>query len=504
MKILLTGNDLTIEKVWSVAVEGVGVEISPEADAKLEASRQLVYDLVDEDVPVYGFNTGVGWNKDHTIAKEFFGDFNRKLIYSHSLGIAPEASEAEVRAMMLIRLNCLLQGYTGIQPAVARRYAEFLNEGIHPVVPERGSVGEGDIAVMSHIGLAMIGEGEVNYKGKRMSSMEAHKMAGLEPVVLGPKDGLAIVSNNAFAAGQGALVLKFLRDLADMGDIVYSVSLEGLNGNTSPLDPSGLAPRKLKGQQVSAERVRKVIEGSSIYDRDPDKPVQDPLCFRGAVHVNGTLRDALDYVTEFMDIQMNSTDDNPCVLVDERRMISVSNFETTSLATGLEMLSIVLSHVSRMSCYRMLKLCDPEMTGLSRFLSHDGGDSHCFGAFQKSYALMDTEIRHLSNPCSADFMSLAGEIEDHANNTPLVVQKLRKAADNLAYVYGMEMIHGCQAIDLRMRKSSIRLGKGTEAAWKAFRKKVSLYENDRPISPDIQKAYEFIKSNVLLSEVEYK
>ena len=147
MKILLTGNDLTIEKVWSVAVEGIGVEISPEADAKLEASRQLVYDLVDEDVPVYGFNTGVGWNKDHTIAKEFFEDFNRKLIYSHSLGIAPEASEAEVRAMMLIRLNCLLQGYTGIQPAVARRYAEFLNEGIHPVVPERGSVGEGDIAV---------------------------------------------------------------------------------------------------------------------------------------------------------------------------------------------------------------------------------------------------------------------------------------------------------------------------------------------------------------------
>jgi len=382
---------------------------------------------------------------------------------------------------------------------VARRYAEFLNKGIHPAVPERGSVGEGDIAVMSHIGLAMIGEGDVFYKGERMPSMEAHRMTGLVPVVLGPKDGLAIVSNSAFSAGQGALVLRRLRDLADIGDMVYSVSLEGLNGNTSPLEPSGLAPRRLKGQQVSAEKVRKNIEGSSIYDRDPEKPVQDPLCFRGAVHVNGTLRDALDYVTGFMDIQMNTTDDNPCVLVEERRMISVSNFETTSLATGLEMLCIVLSHVSRMSCYRMLKLCNPVLTGLARFLSHDGGDSHCFGAFQKSYSLMDTEIRHLSNPCSADFMSLAGGIEDHANNTPFVVQKLRKAADNLAYIYGMEMIHGCQAIDLRMRKSRIRLGKGTEIAWKAFRKKVALYENDRPISPDIQKSYEFIKSNIMLS-----
>ena len=498
MNILLTGNDLTIQKVWSIAVEGTGVEISPEADAKLEASRQLVYDLVDEDVPVYGFNTGVGWNKDHTIAKEFFEDFNRKLIYCHSLGIAPEASEEEVRAMMAIRLNCLLQGYTGIQPAVARRYAEFINCGIHPVVPERGSVGEADIAVMSHIGLAMIGEGDVIYKGERMSSMEAHRRTGLKPVVLGPKDGLAIVSNSAFSAGQGALVLKKLYDLADIGDIVYSVSLEGLNGNTSPLDPSGLAPRKLRGQQVSAEKVRKIIEGSSIYDSDPEKAVQDPLCFRGAVHVNGTLRDALDYVTELMDIQMNSTDDNPCVLVDERRMISVSNFETTSLATGLEMISIVLCHASRMSCYRMLKLCNPELTGLSRFLSHDDGDSHCFGAFQKSYSLMDTEIRHLSNPCSADFMSLAGGIEDHANNTAFVVQKLRKATDNLAYIYGMELIHGCQAIDLRKRKSKIRLGKGPEAAWKAFRKEVALYENDRPIAPDIQKSYEFIKNNVLL------
>lgn len=500
-KIVLTGNDLNLEKLREIAVGRAEVEISPEADARLEASRQLVYDLVDDDVPVYGFNTGVGWNKDHTIAKEFFEDFNRKLIYSHTLGIAPEASEEEVRAAMAIRLNCLLQGYTGIQPAIARRYAEMLNNGIHPVVPERGSVGEGDIAVLSHIGLAMIGEGEVIYKGKRMPSMEAHRKAGLEPVTLGPKDGLAIVSSNAFSAGQGALVLKQLYDLADIGDIVYAVSLEGLNGNTSPLDPSGLAPRRLEGQQISAANVREYIKGSSIYDPDPDKAVQDPLCFRGGAHINGTLRDALDYVNKFMYIQMNSTDDNPCVLVDERRMISVSNFETTSLTAGLEMLGIVLCHVSRMSCYRMIKLCNPEITGLPRFLSHDNGESHCFGAFQKSYSLLDTEIRHLSNPCSADFMSLAGGIEDHANNTPLAVQKLRKAADNLMYIYGMEMIHGCQAIDLRMRKGKIRLGKGTEAAWKAFRKEVALYENDRPISPDIQKAYEFIKSNSLISEL---
>lgn len=498
MTILLTGNDLTLDKLWSIAVDNAEVEIAAEADARLEASRKLVYELVDDDVPVYGFNTGVGWNKDHKIAKEFFEDFNRKLIYSHTLGIAPEASEREVRAMMAIRLNCLLQGYTGIQPAVARRYADFLNLKIHPVVPERGSIGEGEITELSHIGLAMVGEGEVICNGTRMTSAQAHEKTGITPVVLGPKDGLAIVSSSAFSAGQGALVLKELKDLADMGDVIYGLSLEGLNGNTSPLDPSGLAPRKLEGQQISAANTRRQIDGSFIYQPDEDKPVQDPLCYRSGAYVNGSLREAIEYAEKYLLIQMNSTDDNPCVLVDERRMISVSNFETTSLATAFELLSIVLCHVSKMSCYRMIKLANPVLTKLPRFLSHDGGESHCFGAFQKTFTLMDTEIRLLANPCSPDFMAVAGAIEDHANNTPLAVQKLRKAVDNMKYIYGMEMIHSCQAVRLRKRACDVRLGKGTSKAFEEFCKVVPLYENDRPISPDIQKAYEFIKSGILL------
>ena len=226
--------------------------------------------------------------------------------------------------------------------------------------------------------------------------------------------------------------------------------------------------------------------------------MQDPLCYRSGAYINGSLRDAIDYAEKYLLIQMNTTDDNPCVLIDERRMISVSNFETTSLATAFELLSIVLCHVSRMSCYRMIKLANPELTKLARFLSHDGGESHCFGAFQKSFTYMDTEIRHLANPCSPDFMAVAGAIEDHANNTPLAVQKLRKAVDNMKYIYGMEMIHACQAIRLRKRNSDIPLGKGTSKAFGKFCEIIPLYENDRPISPDIRKAYEFVKSGALL------
>jgi len=216
----------------------------------------------------------------------------------------------------------------------------------------------------------------------------------------------------------------------------------------------------------------------------------------------GSLRDALAYAEKYLVIQMNSTDDNPCLLLDEKRIISNSNFETTTLATAVEMLSIVLSHVSRMSCYRMLRLANPELTKLPRFLSHDGGESHCFGTIQKCFGSLDTEIRHLSNPCSVDYLSLSGSIEDHSNNTPLVVQHLRQIVKDLQYIYGMELIHACQAIELRKQRDGFALGKGTAAAYEAFRRVIPLYTNDRPLAPDVKKAYEFVKSAAILKSVK--
>ena len=502
MKVVLTGNDLTIDEVWAVAVSGAKVEISPEADARLEESRKIVYELVDKNFPVYGFNTGVGWNKDHKIDKSHFEKFNKSMIFSHSMGIQPEATEAEVRAVMLVRLNTLLCGNTGIQPAVARHYAVMLNEGISPVMYERGSVGEADIGLLSHIGLAMIGEGEGNYHGKRMSSLAAHKKAGVELVTLGPKDSLAIIDTNAFGAGEAALVLKDIKDLIKISDLVYSVSLEGFDGNTSPLDEEIMNIRKLPGQAASAAEIRKYIEGSYICDPDPQKAVQDPICFRSGAHINGALRDAAEFAEKFLNIQMNSSDDNPCVVLKEKKIVSTSNFETTTFATAFELLGIVLSHISRMACYRTIKLSNPELTKLPRFLSHDDGQSHCFGTLQKTFTMLDTEIRHLSNPCSVDYMSLTGDIEDHANNTPLTVQHVRRIVENLQYIYGLELMHACQAVDLRLQRGGFKLGKGTRLAFEEFRRDVAFYKTDRPLAPDIQKACDFIKSRKLITNVK--
>lgn len=495
--IVLNGKDLTIDNLSKVAREGYKVEISEEGKNKLLQSRKLVFELADSNVPVYGFNTGVGWNKDKRVFKDFFQEYNTNLIRAHCVAVEPEASIEEVRAVMLTRLNTLLCGCTGIQPEVAFMYGEMLNRNVTPVMPERGSVGEADIACLSHIGLTMLGEGDAYYNGVKMPAKEALEKAGLDSVTLGPKDGLAIVSSNALAAGEGALVVKDVEDLLDIADIIYALSLEGLNGNTSPLDPKTHEVRPFPGQRYSAEKITKYLEGSYIWDPDWKKPVQDPLSFRGSAHVHGSVRDALEYVTKYLTIQMNSSDDNPCVILDERRMISCSNFEPTTWVLGFEMLGIALSHLSKVSCYRTIKLSTPDFTKLPRFLS-PADNVICYGTIQKAFTSLDAEIRHLSNPSTSDFFSVAGDIEDHANNSPYVVQKTRKIVDNLRYILGIEMLHAAQAIDLR---NDIHQGRGTKVAYETIREVIPFYDKDRNLTEDIRKAYELIKSNKILNRV---
>ncbi|OAA92185.1 HAL/PAL/TAL family ammonia-lyase [Clostridium ljungdahlii] len=495
-KIVITGSKLTTEQIAKVAYEGTKIEISEEAWKRVESSRKLVFDLADNNIPIYGFTTGVGWNKDKKVFKEFFSEYNNNLIHCHTLGLLPEASQEEVRAVMLVRLNPLLLGAAGIQPAIVKMYQNMLNFGIHPVVPERGSVGEGDITCLSHIGLAMIGEGEVHYKGKKVPAAQALRESGLKPVTLGPKDGLAIVSSNALSAGEGVLVLKQIKDLIDIADAVYALSLEGFNGNTSPLDSKVHEIRKFPGQAISAKNIREYLRGSYLWDKNrKPKALQDPLSYRGAANIHGSLRDALEYVEKYLLLHINTSDDNPCVITKERRIVSCSNFEVITWVAGFEMLGIILSHVSKISCYRTIKLSTPSFTDLPRFLS-PADDVICYGTIQKVFTSLDSEIRHLSNNASSDYFAVAGEIEDHACNAVYVVQKTRKIVDDLIYILAIEAMHASQAVDLRKNPD---LGKGSRAIYEAIRSEIPFYDKDRNISVDIHKAYNIIKSGKMLS-----
>lgn len=494
----INGYTLTLDHVHRIARERVQVELCPDAMALAHRTRQFVLDEANKGLPVYGFTRGVGLNLDRMITSEEYAAYNRNLILSHCVGIGPECSEDEVRAIMLARLNPLLLGFTGIQPEIIVLLKNFLNHSIHPIIPERGSVGEADITCLSHIGLALIGEGEVIYKGTRMEASKALDKAGLQPVKLGPKDGLAIVSSNAVSAGTGALLLFDCMELLELADIIYALSLEGFQGNVTPLDESISRVKPFPGQMQSVEHVRQLLHGSSLFDPVALRKIQDPLSFRGACQIHGSVRDALEYAQKFMLLHLNSSDDNPCVLLEEQRIVSCSNYESTTLSLGFEMLGMALSHLSKTSCYRTIKLSTPHFTGLTRFLAPPDSNTIAFSTIQKTFTSLDMEIRHLSNPASSDYYSLAGDMEDHANNTPYVVKKTAKIVDNIRYILGMEAMHAAQAIDLR---SHIHLGQGTQAAYDAFRAEINFLYEDRNLSLDIEKAYHLLKKGSLLQKV---
>ncbi|MEL3900795.1 MAG: aromatic amino acid lyase [Treponema phagedenis] len=493
--LLLTGTPLSLDDVYSVAYDRRSVEISEEAEKRVQTARQILFDMAAEGKPVYGLNRGVGWNKDKEFDSEFFATYNRNLLNSHCLGVKPYHTDEQVRAILLLRLNKALTGHTGISAELLYHYRDFLNYGIHPKIPMRSSIGEGDITTLSHIGLAFIGEEDVSFNGETMNSRVAMEKVGLKPAKLGPKDGLSIVSCNAQGEAMTAIVLKEIEDVIQISNLIFCLSLEGLNGVVQSLREDVNAVRGIKGQIKAAKMCREFLKGSFLYDFDPERALQDPLSFRCAHAVNGSMYDAMEYVKEQLLITMNTTDDNPCILIDEHTAFVSANFEITSLAIGVEMLATALSHISKTSCYRMIKLADPAFTKLNRFLTPEDVKTIAFGTIQKTFTMLDTQNRGLANPSSMDFYSLAGTIEDHASNLPLACYKIFQMIDNIYYVIGIEAMHAAQAIDLR---KNYKLGAGTKKAYALIREVLPFYSEDRNLSKDIEKIYEFIKSKKLL------
>jgi histidine ammonia-lyase len=492
--IVLNGKGVTLNAVMEVARQGRKVAIAPDAMQNLHKARELIFDLMDEGVPMYGCNTGVGWNKDIPITRESTTRFNSNLLHSHAVGITPYATEEETRAALLIRLNTLLTGHTGISPHIPVMYAEFLNRGIHPLIPERGSVGEADIGLLAHVGLAMTGEGHVLYKGNRVPSQNALKAENLAPVELGAKDGLAIVSSNALGSGQAAVTLCDALTLICASEIIYCLSLEAFGGNISPLNAKSHEAHGFQSSIRSAARMRDYLSGSYLYERGNGKSLQDPLCFRNGAHLYGTACQTLENAEKMLTVHFNHSDDNPCLILEDRAVVSCSNFDPLPWVLELETVALALSHISKAACLRSVKLATPTFSGLSRNLTPDNAVI-AFSTIQKTFASLDAEIRLLAHPVSMDTFSLAGDMEDLSTNAPMAAQKLRKIVDNLFYIVGIEWILAGQALDLR---KGVTLGKETVTAFSLLRKAVPFYSrDDHAITDDIYAAYHLLKSGVL-------
>ncbi len=492
-EIVLDGQSLTLEELTEIAQGEAQVACDPMCCKHVQESREIMIGLMGKQA-IYGLNRGVGWNKDVVNTAQMLKAYNVRLLNSHAVGLPPYHTVMEARAILAIRLNTALSGASCITDRCLSMYQDFLNHGITPLIPRRGSVGEGDITTLSHIGQAFMGKGLVYYRGKQMDSLAAMQTEGITPLSPDWKDGHSIIVSNAQGEAMTAILLLETEKLMAVANLIYCLDYEGLNGVVESLDASVNEIRKNTNQSKSAAQCRRFLQGSYLLEPDATRPLQDPLSFRGGFAIHGTVLDAVDFLKKHLLPQINSPADNPCILREEKRVCVTSNFETTTLAIGVEMLKSALAHASKATCYRMLKMGDPTFTRLTRYLAPPQTQVMGYAILQDTFMSLYAENRHLCNPATMDFDQLEGTIEDHASNLPYVTDTALKMLDNLRYLLAMEAMFAAQAVDLR---GNVQLGAFTQKAYAAIRAEIPFLLEDRLIHRDICKAYDLICSDKL-------
>lgn len=490
----------------------------------MQKSHELLLIAGKNGQAIYGLTQGVGLNKDKKLVDasgnlsdeviKLSQEFNRGLIYAHTAGVGPEMTKEIVRAIMVTRLNAILFGSTGAQPKVAEMYRDFLNNDIVPVIPSRGSVGQADITLITHIGLAMIGEGEVYYQDQRMPASQALKTTGIEPLVPFAKDSLSILSSNGYSEALAVLAIAELEDALKMAKLVFALSIEGLNGNIEPFLEDSNKIRPFPMVNKVSKDIREILRGSYLWDLSEERPLQDPLSYRTAAYTLGVVESSLKQLQADLKIQLNSSDDNPAVVLNAQTpsqryeevshyvmdgeitgaVLPTANFSPLPWVISFQEAAIALSHLSNASAQRTIKLGDDHFTGLTRFLGTEK-TVHSYGAIQKVFISLALENQELANPVSLDLSSIAGNIEDVTTNAPRVVRRFRTMIDNLYYIMAIEMMHSAQAIDLRLQKNpNLKLSPITKNFWRQYRMSVPFMETDRVLTYDIEKSYLFLKN----------
>lgn len=521
----LNGKNLTQQDAWAIA-EGAPVTIAPEAMNRVQKSYDLVLDAAKNGREIYGLTVGVGLNKDHKVlsangelsdeVKAASRRFNYSTLRSHSIAAGPILDPKLVRLAMAIRLNTLLNGGSGVQPRVAELYAEFLNKGVTPVVPTKGSLGDADITLASHVGSAMIGEWKVLVDEKEVPAAEALKAKNIKPLIPEGKDALGILSNSSVAMALTMDAAKAMGQILKVSPIVYGISLEGLNGNVAPFLAQTTAFHPFPGLQEKAKELREVLAGSYLWKKDPNRRLQDPLSFRTTVYTLSEAQNALNDLNKVIDVQINFSDDNPGVMVNadkadtqydqvaqyflktpkaEGAIIPTANFEVLPVALAVQRATVALGHVGHNAVQRTMRLDEPAFTDLSRYLAAKDNLGHAFGATEDTLVSIYAENIDLANPVSLDSFPVEGNIEDSASNLPRAAQRLKRATDNTFLVLSMELLHNTQAADLRkMQNKYFKMSPATEKLYKAYRVNSPFVDQDRIYTIDLQNGDELLKN----------
>jgi len=493
--VVVTGDDLTVDQVARVAWLSPTVRVTDSARDCLRRSRDVVEKLVSQPAPIYGLTTNLGELKDARIPPEQQAEFQRRIVLSHAAGVGPEHDVDVVRAIMVTRLNGMARGGSGVQPMVFDAILAMLNAGVHPCVPSRGSIGMADLVPLAHMSLPLIGQGEVTFDGRRMSGAEGLAAAGIEAPPLAAKDGLALVSANSASVGHGALIVVMAHNLIALADIAVALSLEALGGHTTVLDPDVDNARRFSGQLISAEQITSLLEDSSLWTSPPTLDVQDPISFRSAIQVHGAVLDTLGLVRGTVETELNSTGDNPMVMMDRGEMLSTGNFHPASLSIAFDTLAIALAQLTSMATNRVVRLMDSHFTKLPIYLAADPSRNVGLGVVQKTATALNAEVRLAANPASLDYVPVAGSIEDHATMAVEGVAKAARAIDASLDLLAIELIVAAQAFDLREGGT---LGLGTRAVYEVVRDDVSVMREDRLVSEDIAKVRALLEDGSVL------
>lgn len=522
----LNGSNMTQEQAWAIA-NGEPVTIAPEAMNRVKKSYELVLEAAKNGREIYGLTVGVGLNKDHKVisangelsdeVKAASRRFNYSTLRSHSIAAGPALDPKLARLAMVIRLNTLLKGGSGVQPRVAELFAELLNKGVTPVIPVKGSLGDADITLASHVGSVMIGEWKViDENGKQVPAADVLKKKNITPLVPEGKDALGILSNSSVAMAMTMDAAKALNQILKVSPVVYGISLEGLNGNVAPFLPQTVNFHPFPGLPEKAKELRDTLSGSYLWKKDSARRLQDPLCFRTTVYTLSEAQNALNDLNKVIDVQINGSDDNPGVMVDADKtgaeidqigqyfietpnakgaIIPTANFEVLPVALAVQRATVALGHVGHNSAQRTMRLDEPQFTDLSRYLAAEGNLGHAFGATEDTLISIYSENIDLANPVSLDSFPVEGNIEDSASNLPRAAMRLKQAADNTFLVLSMELLHNTQAVDLRkMKNKNFKMSDKTQKLYDAYRAKSPFVDQDRIYSVDLENGNELLKN----------
>lgn len=528
-EIVLDGESLTFEQVIKVAYgtpEDTRVTLSDMAKAKVERSARAVEMLLERGEIAYGITTGFGAFKDKIISPEEVEQLQRNIVLSHAVGVGKPFDTPTVRAIMLIRANTLSRGFSGIKLATLELLLELINRGIHPLIPEKGSLGaSGDLAPLAHMSLVLIGEGEAEFSGEILSGKDALARAGLSPVTLAAKEGLALTNGTTVMTAVGLLEACKARYLADVADISGCLSLEALNGTTMAFDERIHALRPHPRQSICAENLRKILDGSEFTrDFDPTN-VQDAYTLRCIPQVHGACRDAIDYALWVVNIELNAVTDNPLIFVSPEssespeqdsspsldsidsadsldspdfkiEVLSGGNFHGEPLAIAFDYLAIALTELGNISERRIMRLTDEASNAhvLPAFLTEKGGLNSGFMIVQYTAAALATENKVLAHPASVDTIPTSANVEDHVSMGVTSVLKLRQISENLEQILALELFSAAQGIDFRKKVigADKNLGNGTRDVYKSIREEVPFIEADTVMYP----YFEVIKKKI--------